>query len=187
MVFLVSDRAPSTLKKHLCGWRRWLDFCKGAAISAGYPSCWEVVEFLGALAEGAHTDRGSGRVANATGVMHVLRFMIFKLDLFFGDLSCAPGCRQCSWLSAIASWRWQRCSKRMRVAFFLRALLLMPWAGLRLSDAQRIPISAVQLDGRFVRGCCWRSKTSATGFPWGGLLGGCTGGMWGRMFAAVGP
>ena len=93
MVFLVSDRAPSTLKKHLCGWRRWLDFCKGAAVSAGYPSCWEVVEFLGALAEGAHTDRGSGRVANATGVMHALRFMTFKLIL--------RGPIVCSWLSAM--------------------------------------------------------------------------------------
>ena len=56
----------------------------------------------------------------------------------------------------------------------------MLWAGLRFSDAQRILISSVQLDDTSVRGWCWRSKTSATGFPWGCLLGG----MWGRMFAA---
>ena len=78
---LVSDRGPSTLKKHLCGWRRWL------------PSCRDVVEFPDALAEGARPDRGVTRAH-------------------------------------------------------------------------------------------WRSKTSATGFSWGCLLGGATRGMWGRMFAA---
>ena len=113
MIFLVSDRAPSTLKKHLCGWRRWLEFCRGAAVNAGFPSCRDVVDFLDALAEDAHTNQGYGSVAGTRGVMHALCFMVFKLGL--DDFALIlRGPIVCSWLSG-GKWERRRAAKEATV------------------------------------------------------------------------
>ncbi|CAE7470771.1 unnamed protein product [Symbiodinium microadriaticum] len=61
--------------------------------------------------------------------------------------------------------------------------LLMLWAGLRWSDAQRLDFESVILDGGSVRGWCWRTKTSATGMPWGAMCSGACGSEWGRLLA----
>ena len=61
LVFLFADRAPSTLRRHLSGWRRWILFCSASGISAGLPECRHIVDYLDALAEGASSNRGSCR------------------------------------------------------------------------------------------------------------------------------
>ena len=64
LAFLFKDRAPSTLRplrKHLSGWRRWLQFCRDSGVQPGCPACAGTVDLLEALAEGASCDRGSRR------------------------------------------------------------------------------------------------------------------------------
>ena len=60
---LFEDRAASTLRKHLSGWRRWMEFCFPLGWSVGAPSLAQVLDFLEALASGACMDRGKGRVS----------------------------------------------------------------------------------------------------------------------------
>lgn len=81
LVFLFGDRAPGTLKKHLSGWRRWASYCQGCAVDAGLPTARDLLDFLLALAEGARSDRGSQRVGAASGVVHAMKFMAYKLEL----------------------------------------------------------------------------------------------------------
>ena len=158
LVFLFKDRAPSTLKKHLSGWRRWLIFCRASGIQAGRPECREILDFLDALAEGASCDRGSRRSGAARGVIYALRFIAHKLALAaFGELLRGPVVT--AWLSA---QKWHRrapaealplpllavCELEHAVLqcdeladrFLMGCYLVMLWSGLRLSDAQRIEI-----------------------------------------------
>ena len=73
LLFLFLDRAPSTLKRHLSGWRRWAEFCRCSNIAMGEPACPHVLGFLEALAEGSRSNR--------KGVVHALGFVAYKLDL----------------------------------------------------------------------------------------------------------
>ena len=54
----------------------------------------------------------------------------------------------------------------------LGAFLIMAWASLRFSDAQRMDIDKVVLSDTNLRGVVWRSKTSAVGVPFGILSAG---------------
>ena len=54
----------------------------------------------------------------------------------------------------------------------LGAFLIMAWASLRFSDAQRMDIDKVVLADTNLRGVVWRSKTSAVGVPFGILSAG---------------
>ena len=63
---LFLDRAPSTLKKHLCGWKLWVSFCAPLFWRPGCPSLPQLLDFLDARSEvvlqteaGAASDRRS--------------------------------------------------------------------------------------------------------------------------------
>ena len=43
----------------------------------------------------------------------------------------------------------------------ISAILLMVWASLRWSDAQRLRLSSVSFDGQHLKGFCWCTKSSA--------------------------
>ena len=58
----------------------------------------------------------------------------------------------------------------MRDVILLGGFLACLYASLRFSDLQRINWSSIVFDYRTLRGSCWRTKTSATGQPFG-LLG----------------
>ena len=61
LLFLFTDRAPTTLKRHLSGWRRWAEYCFGCNVAMGAPACTSVLDFLEALAEGSQSNRGKRR------------------------------------------------------------------------------------------------------------------------------
>ena len=70
LLFLSTDRAPTTLKRHLSGWRRWAEFFRRCCdIPLGAPGCKSLLDFLEALAEGARSNRGKCRSQAATGVV----------------------------------------------------------------------------------------------------------------------
>ena len=58
----------------------------------------------------------------------------------------------------------------MRDIILLGSFLVCLYSSLRFSDLQRIKWSSIVFDYRTMRGSCWRTKTSATGQPFG-LLG----------------
>ena len=58
----------------------------------------------------------------------------------------------------------------------------MTWGGLRWSDVQRLQFSSLLLRDGSLRGCSWRTKTSAQGMAFGVLVGGVTGSDWGVQF-----
>ena len=192
LAFLFKDRAPSTLRKHLSGWRRWLQFCRASGVQPGCPACAGVVDFLEALAEGASCDRGSRRSGAARGVIHALRFIAHKLGLEpFAVILNGPIVS--SWLSAP---KWARrapsealplplytvCQLELAVlaceepvdSFLMGCFLVMLWSGLRFSDAQRVDLSSLLVADGSLRGWCWRSKSSPSGFAWGCLVSGAT-------------
>ena len=54
----------------------------------------------------------------------------------------------------------------------------------RFSDAQRVDLSSLLVADGSLRGWCWRSKSSPSGFAWGCLVSGATGNSWATCFAA---
>ena len=50
----------------------------------------------------------------------------------------------------------------------LGAFLLITWAGLRFADAQRLNVDSLVFNFQELRGLVWRSKTMASGHPFGG-------------------
>ena len=175
LLFLFSDRSAGTLRKHLPGWRLWLAFCQGAHLAPANVSLASLLDFLDALATGAKLDRGKGRCGRAKGVVQALRFVARKLGLesLQKTLGSAP---VVSWL---ASSKWTASTVREALPLPLFAViqleqalsscepgdwwpilcfLLMLWAGLRWSDAQRLDFESVILDGGSVRGWCMGDK-----------------------------
>ena len=51
LLFLCTDRAATTLKCHLSGWRCWAEFRRCCKILMGAPACTSLMDFLDALAE----------------------------------------------------------------------------------------------------------------------------------------
>ena len=80
LLFLFTDRAPTTLKRHPSGWRRWAEYCFGCNVAMGAPACTRVLDLLEALAEGSQSNRGKRRSQAARGV---LCFVAHKLGLQF--------------------------------------------------------------------------------------------------------
>ena len=81
---LFLDRAPSTLRRHLCGWQRWATFCATAGISAGAPALPQLLNILQSLADGCRMDRVRGRSSDsssAKSVLTALCFVAHKLSL----------------------------------------------------------------------------------------------------------
>ena len=193
LAFLFKDRAPGTLKKHLSGWRRWLIFCRASGVQAGRPECREILDFLGALAEGASCDRGSRRSGAARGGIYALRFIAHKLALAaFGELLRGPVVT--AWFPAealplplLAVCELERAvlqCDELADRFLMGCYLVMLWSGLRFSDARRIELSSLQIADCSLRGWCWRSKTCPTGFAWGCQISGATGYGWAQWLGA---
>ena len=79
---LFCDRAPSpsTLRRHISGWKRWISFCAMVEWSAACPSLTQLVDFMKSLSEGVRADRGSGRARSASGILAAMKFVAFKLQ-----------------------------------------------------------------------------------------------------------
>ena len=65
--------------------------------------------------------------------------------------------------------------------WLISSFLLMLSSGLRFSDAQRLSLQSLTVDGESLRGWVW-SKESPTGFAFGCLLAGCTRNFWRQKF-----
>ena len=194
--FLFLDRAPTTLRRHVGTWRKWLEFCAAVSSCPGNPGLCLLLDFLDALSMGAQSDRGRGRRGRAVSVVSSLRFVAAKLEIL--PLSTMLNSSSvCSWTGA-DKWSRMPCKEALplslgivialekaaaaaddRDAWPLLCILLMIWAGLRWSDCQRTDFQSVVVDKTSVRAWCWRSKTSAVGIPWGVLLDGASGLGWG--------
>ena len=152
---LFLDRAPSTLKRHLSGWRAWASFCMCVNWQAGAPKLAQLLDFLRGLAEGAALDRGRGRVSSARSVLSAHKLRLISLLESLGN----PLVR--SWKSAD---KWEREPTREAIPLPLAAvcaleqavvadcaedtwiiccILLMLHASLRWSDAQRMRVASI--------------------------------------------
>ena len=124
LVFLFLDRSGTTLRRHVSGWQR-------VHVVAGAPGLASVLDFLEALAEGSHSDRGCGRRGRARSVVRAMKFAASKLGL---EILHAGLLIQRMWT----------CDENDQ--FLLLAFLLMLWGGLRWSDAQRLHFQSLTLD-----------------------------------------
>ena len=198
---LFLDRAPATLRKHVSGWRLWLAFCAAHGWQPGAPSLQEFLDFVTSLHEGSRGDRGSHRAISMQNVVSSLSFAAHKLQL--------TKLLHCLESPLIQAWRrsgkWsiqlgreavplplnivQRLEEALSTApaeehLLISVILLMVWASLRWSDAQRLRLSSVTFDGQHLKGFCWRTKSSAKGMTFGCCAGGCAGVGWGAIFFA---
>ena len=194
---LFLDRAVSTLKRHLVGWRAWSNFCVTLGWSAGSPSLQQLLDFLQCLVDGSRSDRGPARRRSALGVLSAMTFAAHKLSL-----SCLLNLLE---QPLVLAWKRGDCWKRTRSKeavplpfavvkafeaalpsacpedrWFLSALLVMVWASLRWSDLQRLDLSSVTATQEALMGWCWRTKSSKTGMPFGFLRCGFLDLDWGR-------
>lgn len=194
---LFLDRAVSTLKRHLVGWRAWSNFCMTLGWSAGSPSLQQLLDFLQCLVDGSLSDRGESRRRSALGVLSAMTFAAHKLSL--------SGLLRLLEQSLVLAWKRGDCWKRTRTKeavplpfavvkgfeaalpsasqedrWFLCALLVMIWASLRWSDLQRLDLSSVVATQEAVLGWRWRTKSSKTGTPFGFLCCGFLHQEWGH-------
>ena len=72
------DRAPSALRKHFDGWRRWMSFCHVSMFEVARPTLAQLFTFLDSLAIGSFLDRGRGRPASAVSTLAALQFGAWK-------------------------------------------------------------------------------------------------------------
>ena len=191
------DRAPSTLRKHLYGWRRWTSFCHVSRLEVANPTLAQLFTFLDSLAIGSFLDRGRQRKASAVSTLAALQFGAWKLGFthFSSLLSCAP----------VQAWKkgedWNKTLRREAVplplavlrkleevagqcaedSFFVAAMLRC-WAGLRWSDAQRLRLDQMTCSGGVLRGLCWRTKSRKRGMVWGCVTHGFLQCGWGEKF-----
>ena len=187
---LFLDRAPSTLQRHIGGWRIWLGFCASQGLSAGAPSMAHVLDFTVSLVEGCKADRGQGRRRSAVSCLSAMSFAAFKCQL--------RALSECLASPLIKAWRehgkWAlppvkeatplplQIVRGLEQAlldstesdqFLIAAILFMVWGGLRFSDAQRVDLRSIVCDKHTVRGKCWRTKSSPRGMYWGFFRRGC--------------
>ena len=167
---------------------------------AAQPTLHELLEFLRSLVVGSHEDCGCNCRQSALSVLSAIKFAAWKLGLSsLSELLGNP---------LILSW--QRCADSSKTfpkeavplpldlvrnleqavavdagedTAFLRAILLMCWAGLRFSDLQRINLSQLQIADGVVRGLCWKTKSRKTGMVFGCLVRGCSNLNWGLQVA----
>ena len=102
---LFLDRAVSTLKRHLVGWRAWSNFCVTLGWSAGSPSLQQLLDFLQCLVDGSRSDRGPARRRSALGVLSAMTFAAHKLSL-----SCLLNLLE----QLVLAWKRADCRKRTR-------------------------------------------------------------------------
>ena len=157
---LFMDRAPSTLRRHLSGWRQWLCFCANASWSPGGPNLPQLLDFLASLAEGSLTDRGQRRKKSALGILSSLRFAASKFQL--EQLAAALSSPLVTAWQNSALWTRQRVKEALPLplvvlyrleqavlqgagedSFLLCVILVMAWASLRWSDIQRLELASV--------------------------------------------
>ena len=192
------DTPPATLKKHLNGWLRWAAYCKISGLDCAEPSCAQLVGFLESLAVGSFLDRGKGRRKSAVSILSAMSFGARKLGLAgLTELLVSP--LVCAWKRGVD---WHKSLKKEAVplplsvllrlekavlsgcdeAFFITGMLLMCWAGLRWSDAQRMDLASITHEGNCLRGLCWRTKSQKRGMVWGCIADGFENHLWGACF-----
>ena len=199
---LFLDRAPTTLRKHLSGWRVWCSFCALSKICAGAPSLPQLLDFLQSLTDGSFSDRGCNRQRTVLSVLSAMTFASAKLELsplqalLAGPLIEAWKRKDC--------WRLSRTKEALPLpldamrllerafldstledSWLLGGLLFMAWAGLRFSDMQRLDLASINCADGFIAGWCWRTKSSKRGMPWAFLICGISGNHWGKKWFAT--
>ena len=81
LIRMFTNRAASTLKKRLRGWRTWWDFCRASSWNVASPTLPQLLDFFESLAVGVHEDRGRNRKAKAMGVVAAMKFTASRLQL----------------------------------------------------------------------------------------------------------
>ena len=162
---LFLDRAPSTLKRHLCGWKLWVSFCLTLDCRAGCPSLCQLLDFLDALSEGSFTDRGRQRKRSAPA-WELLLFQLSSLTKVLENPLVL------AWKQA-DKWHRSRVKEalplplivvqRLEAAvlgepgedrLLLCAMLAMVWGSLCWSDVQSMALDSVVLDDGALMGWC---------------------------------
>ncbi|OLQ06361.1 hypothetical protein AK812_SmicGene10361 [Symbiodinium microadriaticum] len=192
---LFLDRAPSTLKRHLCGWKLWVSFCLTLDCRPGCPSLCQLLDFLDALSEGSFTERGRQRKRSALSVLSGMGFAAFKFQLS-SLTKVLENPLVLAWKQA-DKWHRSRVKEalplplivvqRLEAAvlgepgedrLLLCAILAMVWGSLRWSDVQRMALDSVVLDGGALMGWCWRTKSSVRGMAWAMISSGLYSRKW---------
>ena len=159
------DRAPTTLKKHHQGWRRWTCYCLVASVNCATPSLAEVACFLDGLAIGSFLDRGQKRRGSAIAVLSAMQFAAWQKVL--QTPLVAAWKRSSDWSKeavplplSILQRLEAAVAAQSDDSVFIGGLLLMCWGGLRWSDVQRLTLDSVLCSEGSLRGQCWRTKST---------------------------
>ena len=185
---VLRGKAAGTLRRHLSGFKRWMDFIYGREIVTADASVSVLVSFLACIQQ-----RRSASNAPVTSLKFVAGILGWdKL------LSCLANPVVAAWtgsygqkearkealplpLSAVANFE-RRVLESMGQeegldgdGLLTVAFLIMIWAALRFSDAQRVSVNEMDIVEGILRCCCWRTKSSRTPMAWGCLTVGVCG------------
>ena len=176
--------SPGTCERMLDQWAIWENHCLSTGTNPGAPKLHQLHDFLIDARTGTIMDRGKKRQRSAIGLLRaigwvarkaqcaiLLRILTSKTITSFWEKQeqeerketmAVPG-------RAIADFEWRCNLNRSSLAevLFYGTLLLMIWGGMRFADAQRCNPHSVSLERGILRGCCWQTKTSDLGQPWG--------------------
>ena len=185
---ILPGKAAGTLRRHLPGLKLWLDFTHGSEILTANTEVSTLVSFLSCV-------QLKKRVSNAPVVS--LKFVAGILG--WDRLSA------CLANPVVTAWTGSTEAKEARkealpwplatVANFEKSvleamskeedldgesclivlLLIMRWAALRFSDAQRVSVAEMDIVQGIVGCNCWRTKSSREPMPWGCLTVGIHG------------
>jgi hypothetical protein len=196
-------REPSTLVRHMSGWRRWRDHCVEVSSHAGCPSgdvlaafCHEllfasadVLLHDGALVVNESNSGAAGVrsmlqamsfVAKKCGAYHIVAAIIDPSVKGLADeakLKTPLRNAQPFSVAIIVGLERLVIGKLGSLGDRLLAggVLVCIWGGLRFADLCCCSPGSLSLDGWVLRGLCWRTKTARRGMPWGVLGCGLTG------------
>ena len=202
------DRISSrTMTRHFGVWQRWPEWCRSMAVQPGSPAWTDLADFLHELAAGSLVDRGTQRRSSTANTLAAISFVAW-----YADARTLWDCTQITTIRAFMSESHVPRERREAIpltlaivtSFERRVLepqteeheilllgffLTLIWGALRFMDGQRCRPSSLLYDREILRGCCWSTKTSRSGQPWGIMASGCLGSAeenWGkRWFQAI--
>ena len=178
--------APSTALRALSAWRVWAEWCAPCEANACSPSVHDLLDFLLETSRGARTERKMHRgVRDVRWVASGMRWVAVHAQLpallqglanasvqAYASKAVVPRDRHEARplpLAVVSALERRVASAECMPAerIFLGGILACIWSSLRFGDAQRCAPASITLESDIVRACCWKTKVTVHGQPWG--------------------
>ena len=185
---VLQGKAPATLRRHLVGWKLWSSFALEQGWSHHDPTAHELIVFFMALAESKRESPAAMAaqkfVAAILGWASWLRTLENPVVLAWcGNKRRQRARKEALPLPLYVVAAFEQAvlqahpigAEHAKDVRLLTAFLLMLWGALRYSDLQRVLVGELCCEDGVVRGACWRTKSSASGMPFGVLTLGIIG------------